>query len=203
MDILTQEKFKKYSHIAINKDILCKIWNMTCNNLICSLTLEWKSSFQHIFLPLSTEPYRRESDLSPWRMPGKTLCNGMYKSNWGPARDQFKQAKIDIVIMNKSFQVCAQICPNTTRFSKHKQKLLVINNRSCNKCYCKKYLPTSPSIKLILISFFFFYKCLYPFLSIRMSIELAATEDVTKTLCERESRKQENTSMKEKAIPVF
>ena len=33
-----------------------------------------------------------------------------------------------------------------------------------------------------------------------MSIELAATEDVTKTLCDRESREQENTSMKEKAI---
>ena len=36
-----------------------------------------------------------------------------------------------------------------------------------------------------------------------MSIELAATEDATKTLCEKESWEQENTSMKEKAIPVF
>ena len=51
--------------------------------------------------------------------------------------------------------------------------------------------------------FFFFYKCLYSFLSIRMSIELAAKEDVTKTLCERESQEQANKSMKEKAIPVF
>ena len=76
----------------------------------------------------------------------------------------FKQAKIEIAIMNKSSQVCAQICPNTTRFSKHKQKLLVINNRSCNKCYCKKYLPTSPSIKLIIISFFFFLQVLISFL---------------------------------------
>ena len=133
MDILTQEKFKKYSHIAINKDILCKIWNMTCNKSYMLPHLGMKIIIPTYLLAIVNRTVqRRESDLSPWRMPGKMLCNGMYKSNWGPARDQFKQAKIEIAIMNKSFLVCAQICPNTTRFSKHKQKLLIINNRSCN-----------------------------------------------------------------------
>lgn len=66
---------KNHSHPRQHKvSQIFKLLKRESNLYNKHLTLAWNASFQQIFLPLSTDPYKSESDLSPWRIPGMMLC---------------------------------------------------------------------------------------------------------------------------------